>query len=117
MLQELKVEKFRLDLTLQLLLPGYHSIVAYPSKGKGGVTLLIHPDFTIGNCSTIPDGSKAWAQLIGPLGNFHSTSIYGADSLTDCTEFWRTLQDTLPHGDWIIGGDFNFMESTEDSTT
>lgn len=50
MLQELKVEQFRLDLALQLILPGYPNIVAYPSDGRGGAALLIHPDFTISNC-------------------------------------------------------------------
>lgn len=59
MLQELKVEQFCLDLALQLLLPGYHNIVAYPWDGRGGSALITDLDFTIRDYGTIPKGSIA----------------------------------------------------------
>lgn len=86
MLQELKVEKNCLNLALQIIIPRYHSIVAYPLDGKGGSTLLIHLDFDILNYGTIPRGLVAWAHINGHLGEFHSTSIYGVGSSIDfCT--------------------------------
>lgn len=63
MIQELKVGKFRLDLALESILPSYHKIVAYPTERKGGSTLLIHPDFAITTCGTIPGGLVAWVKI------------------------------------------------------
>lgn len=83
MLQELKVDKFCLDLALQSILLGYHTIVAYPPEGRGGLALLIHQDFAMTAYVTIPGGSVAWAHIKGALGDFHIASIYGAGSSTD----------------------------------
>lgn len=68
------------------------------------------------NCGTIPGGLVAWAHLKGPLGEFHSDSIYEVGTPIECTYLWHSLHDTLPHGDWIFGGDFNFTKSSIDST-
>lgn len=68
-------------------------------------------NFALIHYGTIPDGDQ------GQLGEFHCASIYGAGTSADHCNIWKTLRNTLPLGDWIFAGDFNFTKSTVNSTT
>lgn len=67
--------------------------------GRGGVALLIHPNFTLLHYGTIPGGLVAWAHIKGPLEELHCASIYGAGTSAEHSGLWRTLHEMLPHGD------------------
>jgi exonuclease III len=43
MLQELKADDFRLNISLSYIFPTYQHIMAYPNKGCGGTAILVHP--------------------------------------------------------------------------
>lgn len=117
MLQELKADTFKLEFTLSYILPGYHQIISKPLEGRGSLALLIHPDFAIHNCGSIQPSTTSWASIQGSLGTFNVASIYGPSVPPNKAELWCTLNDSLPNKDWIIGGDFNFMEHDSNSTT
>lgn len=91
--------------------------MAYPLDKKRGATLLVHLDFSILTCGTIPCGLVIWAHIKGPQGDFHCTSTYRADTSTNGCKLWKTLHDTRPHGDLGAWGDFNFIELPPDSIT
>lgn len=116
MLQEIKVDGFRLLAALDTILPQYHQIIYAFNEGRGGVALIIHPDFKIIQDGSIP-GAMAWAQIEGPLGSLYVGLVYGVISPSGHTNIWRTLNNSLPNGSWVIAGNFNFTEEPRDSSS
>lgn len=117
MLQEVKATGFKLTSALQSILPDYHQIIAQSGSGSGGTALLIHQDFQIKDSGSIHSGMLAWAKVEGELGSFHIASVYVPGTPRERADLWKLLNNNLPNGNWIIGGDFNFTELAEISTT
>lgn len=52
-----------------------------------------------------------------PLGNFFVASVYGPNFPLERANLWKTLNNNLLEGEWLIGRDFNVIEKPSDSTT
>jgi hypothetical protein len=62
MIQELKVEDFKLGVASEYILSTFKSIITFSNNGRGGTALLIHPKLTIVNLGTTTNG-LAWATI------------------------------------------------------
>lgn len=107
---------FWLTTTLCSILLDHHQIIAMPEQGRGGTTILIHPDFQVIQSKIFHAETLAWAQIEGSLGAFHIASVYGPNNLADIADFWLQLNDNLPPDNWIVVGDFNFTKHAQDLT-
>lgn len=58
---------FHLTIALSLIARGYHQVLAHPTNGRGGSTLLINPSFTITTNGSSNSRSAAWASIMDPL--------------------------------------------------
>jgi exonuclease III len=116
LLQETKTHTFKTETTLRFLLPNYNSVISYPHNSKGGTLIAIHPSITIINSGTTLASRIAWAELNSKQGKLIIAKIYAPNISVDRKTLWKSLQDTLPKGNWIIAGDFNMMEEIKDST-
>lgn len=116
LLQEIKDDGFQLSTSLNTILPNYHQIILASDEGRGGAALIIHPKFRILHDRSIPK-LMAWVQVDGPLGSFFMGSVYRTDSSLDRASLWKTLNDNLLGGSWLIGGDFNFTKERQDSNS
>jgi exonuclease III len=91
LLQELKADEYRLNISLSYILPTYNLIVAYPNEGCGGTAIFIHPRFKIVNSGAITRG-LVWETIELGQDLIHITSVYAPNTysgsvhpLTVCT--------------------------------
>jgi exonuclease III len=116
MLQELKADESRLNNALSYIKPNYQQVIAYPNDGCGGTTLLSHPQFTISNSGVTTRG-MVWASIV--VGNklYYVGSIYAPNTYGERKKLWNAICAFAPPGKWIIAGDYNMVESQNDSTS
>ncbi|CAM6094721.1 unnamed protein product [Calypogeia fissa] len=115
-LQEIKADNFRRDVALRTILPDFQHFSSAPCEGRGGSTLLIHPDLRVRHSGTLDQGRAVWVQLEKDGANFSVLCIYGPSTPRSGALLWHELLTALPRDNWIICGDFNMTESPEDTT-
>lgn len=59
-LQEIKVEGFRLDLALQMILSDHRAIILLSMQGNGGTMILVHPNIVVENSRGLMQGQVTW---------------------------------------------------------
>lgn len=59
-LQELKASPFLSTIALNMIAPNYKSIVSHANVGKGGTTLLYHPNLTLEDSGILNVGIASW---------------------------------------------------------
>jgi exonuclease III len=116
-LQEIKIDGFLLDSTLQYIFPNSHKIVASSVEGRGGVAILIDPTFPLISQESPVPGRLAWAQIQIKSGTIYVAGVYAPNDTLARTDFWVKLTDSLPRGHWYVAGDFNMTELHHDSTS
>lgn len=115
-LQETRAEDFRLNATLSSILPGYSKIISPSQEGRGGTAILLHPNVVVRAQGILANGRAAWAQISTADGDCGIVNIYAPHSRSEKAELWTSIKDVLPTDDWTFCGDFNMIESLNDST-
>jgi exonuclease III len=108
MLQELKVDNFRLNVFLSYIFPTYKHIIAYPNKGCGGTAILVHPSLKIVNSGAITRG-LVWVSINLAQEEIHLASVYAPNTYTDRISLWKALYSAASLGKWLIAGDYNMV--------
>jgi exonuclease III len=116
LIQELKASAFNLASSLTYTAPLYQQIVALPEDGRGGIAILTHPDLKVIQFDVIVPARVAWVQIETATGLLHVANVYAHNFAEDQTLLWSHLQEHLPRGNWIVGGNFNMIETHIDST-
>jgi exonuclease III len=116
MLQELKADEFRLNISLSYIFPNYNQIVAYPNDGCGGTAILVHPRLKIISSGAITRG-LVWVSIEIAQEIVHFASIYAPNTYIERKALWYAIANSAPKGKWVISGDFNMVESQSDSTS
>ncbi|CAM6125080.1 unnamed protein product [Calypogeia fissa] len=99
-LQEIKADAFRLDIALRTILPDYHHLSSALDQGKGGTTLLVHPDYKIRNSGTLSLGRAVWAQLEKDGEAFGVLNVYGPESSQ--VKSSQILSSMRPNESWEL---------------
>lgn len=99
---------------------GYNNDPSGPGAGKGGLITLVGPKYAhmITSSGSILENRAHWIILDGlPGGQVGIVNIYAPnDSFSRCN-LWDAMIRELPSGcRWILGGDFNMVESRNDKT-
>lgn len=85
-LQEIKVEGFRLDTTLSLILPDHRAFVSLPilgSGGTGGTAILVHPEIVVVDLGGFQKGQVVWVIVEWKGCRFGVMNIYAPNSSKD----------------------------------
>lgn len=117
MLQELKAVDFMLDCSLDIIWKDSIKICTAHSKGRGGTALLINPKWTkyIMDKGRSPCNSSVWASFCFNNVSFGICSVYAPNDPMERADLWLWLT-SLPDIPWILGGDFNMIESQIDKS-
>jgi exonuclease III len=116
-LQEIKANDFRLQQALRTILPDYNTVVAPPEGTRGGTAIMVHPEFSIQGKGSLNFGQAAWVQLTAQGEDFGIVSIYASsESAWERNLLWHILTNQLAADRWILCGDFNMVETQEDTT-
>ena len=131
LLQELKLRGRSLDNLGHRLMPGCASWIleAGPSErswanpdaaGKRGVGILLAHKYTrlVTNHGSLYNDRVVWIKLEGiEGGNIGIACIYAPNISTERRHLWHVLMESLPRDcEWILGGDFNMTERSEDKS-
>lgn len=115
-LQEIKADRFRLDIALRAILPTFLKFVSAPVDGKGGTALLVRPSLKVIDSGALDFGRAVWIRIEGDSGSFGVVNIYAPNSPRDRAILWRDLCETLPMENWILCGNFNMIEDKIDAS-
>ncbi|XP_059066391.1 uncharacterized protein LOC131857706 [Cryptomeria japonica] len=115
MLQEIKAVDFTLHNNLVFLWKDavkYHTL---HSRGRGGVALLVSPKWSnyITNHGISPCNRAVWVTINHNNNCFGICSVYASNAWNERISLWDWIND-LPDLPWIVGGDFNMVESQID---
>ncbi|KAG0504403.1 hypothetical protein KC19_N036200 [Ceratodon purpureus] len=101
--------------------PGYGHGASDGGAGCGGVATLISCRLAqyASNSGSLFRGRALWVTLANlPGGDFGILNIYASNDARERTQFWSRLLDGTPKLDrWLLGGDFNMVESPADKSS
>ncbi|KAL3691097.1 hypothetical protein R1sor_004748 [Riccia sorocarpa] len=115
-LQQLRIKEDLTRRRLTELSEGSQFVVDYTTEGKAGAAVLIlKQHWSILESGTKGDGSVAWAKINTKDGIVGVASIHGPRTRTERTYVWEWLKEQWDQGVWIFCGDWNSVETPEDS--
>ncbi|KAL3677622.1 hypothetical protein R1sor_027570 [Riccia sorocarpa] len=79
---------------------------------KWGVAILVHKKLKVINSGAEIDGRVEWILIQMDEQILSVASVYAPNEAGDKMTFWRSLQQSLPPGQWLIGGDWNSVTSS-----
>ncbi|KAL3697981.1 hypothetical protein R1sor_012057 [Riccia sorocarpa] len=115
-LQEMRIKEELTRRRLTELSEGSHFVVDYTTEGKAGAAVVIlKQHWSILESGTKGDGSVAWAKINTEDGVVGVASVHGPRTRTERTYMWEWLKEQWDQGVWIFCGDWNSVETPEDS--
>ncbi|KAL3678733.1 hypothetical protein R1sor_021689 [Riccia sorocarpa] len=116
LLQELRIKEELATRRLMELTEGTQFVIDYTTEGKAGaVVAVVRSDWKIVDSGVKGDGSVAWAKINTDDGIIGVALIHGPRERSDRKKLWEWLEQRWEHGTWIFGGDWNSVETPEDS--
>ncbi|KAL3684504.1 hypothetical protein R1sor_002526 [Riccia sorocarpa] len=105
------------DLTraLRRVMPRSSAIVDYKENGDGDAVLLCHESLRIVERGVSGKGFAAWARIQTSVGVVGVISLHAPNDSRKRKEVWTWMRDLVAYERWIVLGDFNMVESQEDS--
>ncbi|KAG0573683.1 hypothetical protein KC19_VG200300 [Ceratodon purpureus] len=101
--------------------PGYRNEDRANGAGRGGTATLIQNslDRFIINSVSLYQGRALWIVLGNIAGySWGFLNVYSPNDAQERTRFWESILDNLPPNcHWMVGGDFNMVESSVDKST
>lgn len=115
MLQEIKAVDFTLYNNLAYIWKDAVKFHTLHTRGKGGVALLVHPKWSscIIDHGVSPCNRAVWVTIKYNNNSFGICSVYASNDWKERITLWDWI-DNLPDLPWIVGGDFNMIESQAD---
>ncbi|KAL3677620.1 hypothetical protein R1sor_027568 [Riccia sorocarpa] len=89
-----------------------HKILEPGQNGKWGVAILVHKKLKVINSGAEIDGRVECIRIQMDEQILSVASVYAPNEAGDRMTFWRSLQQSLPPGQWLIGGDWNSVTSS-----
>lgn len=99
---------------------GYNNIGDNPGAGCGGIALFLASKWEklVSQSGSIMGNRAQYIIFNGlPGGRLGFLNIYAPSNTTERTQLWGELINSLPTDcNWVLAGDFNFVESRSDKT-
>ncbi|KAL3695991.1 hypothetical protein R1sor_010067 [Riccia sorocarpa] len=115
-LEELKVKnKTKLEKKLRNLIPGARIIIDYTNSGRRGSALLINQKLRVSETGVSGFGGAAWATVHAASGSIRVASLQAPNTKEERQTYWEWRDSQIDGEDWILVGDFNNVELSEDS--
>ncbi|KAL2628549.1 hypothetical protein R1flu_013235 [Riccia fluitans] len=89
--------------------------VDYTEEGKAGAALIFRRNWKILAEGRRGDGTAVWMKARTELGEIGFASVHGPRDRTSRARLWKWLLEICAEGVWILGGDWNSVETWEDS--
>ncbi|KAL3689125.1 hypothetical protein R1sor_015434 [Riccia sorocarpa] len=116
MLQELRIKEDLTDRRMTELGAKDNYVADFTLEGKAGAVLaILNNEWRILDQGVKGDGTVAWAKLQMEDGIIGMASVHGPRTRTERTRVWRWLKEKWEEDCWIFGGDWNAVETLEDS--
>ncbi|KAL3682458.1 hypothetical protein R1sor_000480 [Riccia sorocarpa] len=113
--QELKVLNLCSTKWLQSIRKEGSVVLDKPIGRRGGTALILDKYVLVEAKGVGGDGRLAWAKCKYGGKQFGVVSIHAPNKRSLRRVFWLKVQEVIQTGEWIILGDFNNVEVTEDS--
>ncbi|KAL3699682.1 hypothetical protein R1sor_017704 [Riccia sorocarpa] len=97
------------------VMPRSSAIVDYKENGDGDAVLLCHESLRIVERGVSGKGFAAWARIQTSVGVVRVISLHAPNDSRKRKEVWIWMRDLVADERWIVLGDFNMVESQEDS--
>ncbi|KAL2621699.1 hypothetical protein R1flu_001904 [Riccia fluitans] len=115
MLQELRCKERDAKFCLNQLAEQGSYMVDYTEEGKAGAALIFRRNWKILAGGRRGDGTAAWMKARTELEDIGFTSVHGPRDRSSRARLWKWLAEICAEGVWILGGDWNSVETWEDS--
>ncbi|KAL3688085.1 hypothetical protein R1sor_014394 [Riccia sorocarpa] len=116
MLQELRIREQMTERRLLELAETYNFVADYTVEGKAGAAVvLLNKNWRVIEKGVKGDGFLAWMVVEtedGPLG---LVSVHGPRDRNQRKHAWEWMENKWPKGRWVLGGDWNSVETPADS--
>ncbi|KAL2620177.1 hypothetical protein R1flu_000382 [Riccia fluitans] len=89
--------------------------VDYTEEGKAGAALIIRKNWGILAKGRRGDGTAVWMKARTEIGEIGFVSVHGPRDRSNRARLWKWLSEVCVDGVWILGGDWNSVETWEDS--
>ncbi|KAL3692124.1 hypothetical protein R1sor_005775 [Riccia sorocarpa] len=113
--QEDTATSAELSPTLKRVMPRSTAIVDYKTNGDGDAVLLVHDSLIIREKGVSGSGFAAWARIQTEVGVLGILSLHAPNDSRTRKEVWTWLRNLVGDDRWIILGDFNMVETQQDS--
>ncbi|KAL3698330.1 hypothetical protein R1sor_012406 [Riccia sorocarpa] len=90
-------------------------VADYTSTGKVGAALVLKHKWPVMLQGVKGDGTVAWAVVRTESGPLGLASIHGPRNKSQRARLWQWMRTTFSAHPWILGGDWNSVETSEDS--
>ncbi|KAL3695432.1 hypothetical protein R1sor_009508 [Riccia sorocarpa] len=115
-LQELRIKEELAIKRLTELAEGSTHIIDYTLEGKAGaVIVVLKQHWSIMEAGVKGDGSVAWTKINTEDGTIGVASVHGPRTRAERTNLWDWLKTKWEQSTWILGDDWNSVETPEDS--
>ncbi|KAL3700128.1 hypothetical protein R1sor_018150 [Riccia sorocarpa] len=114
-LQEMFAKEVDLQRTLKRVMPCSTAVVDYKENGDGDAVLLCHDSLGIVERGVSGKGYVAWVKVHTRVGTVGVLSLHAPNDSKTRREVRSWLRNLVADECWIILGDFNMVESQEDS--
>ncbi|KAL3701298.1 hypothetical protein R1sor_019320 [Riccia sorocarpa] len=116
LLQELKVQdKDKLEARLKAVSPQAFIRVDYTPSGRGGAAIIVPERYTVLADGILGSGNAAWATIQTMVGEVSVMSVHAPNNPDQRILLWEHLHNVMQNGKWIMAGDMNMVELTDDS--
>ncbi|KAL2620272.1 hypothetical protein R1flu_000477 [Riccia fluitans] len=89
--------------------------VDYTEEGKAGAALIIRKNWEILAEGRWGDGTAVWMKPRTEIGEIGFASVHGPRDRSNRARLWKWLAEICAEGTWILGGDWNSVETWEDN--
>ncbi|KAL3679018.1 hypothetical protein R1sor_021974 [Riccia sorocarpa] len=97
------------------VMPQAKAIIDYKENGDGDAVLLCHSSLRAVDSGVSGIGFGAWAKVQTKVEVMGVISLHAPNSGRERVEAWAWLRNLVVDNQWIIMGDFNMVESQDDS--
>ncbi|KAL3696903.1 hypothetical protein R1sor_010979 [Riccia sorocarpa] len=116
LLQELKVQdKDKLQARLKAVSPEAFVIVDYTPSGRGGAAIIVPKKYSVTAAGILGSGNACWVTVTTPAGEINIMSVHAPNEPKGRILLWEHLHNTMKEGKWIMAGDLNMVELSDDS--
>ncbi|KAL3677633.1 hypothetical protein R1sor_027581 [Riccia sorocarpa] len=115
MLQELRIREQDAKFCLKQISEAGEAIVDYTPEGKAGVALVIRRNWEIVEKGVRGDGTLVWARVKYKNRVIGLVAVHGPRERTERARLWQWIEEKWSTGEWYLGGDWNSVETQEDS--